>query len=339
MAAGPYPEETRMLGAWALRCMLRLLRLPVPCVLICDEFARLGVQDRAALDLLSLGRELGKPVILCSQGPPDFGELSAHALDQAAQDVAWLLAFRQGTRDSVTACRLLGVRWAEERSWSTGRETRKNVRIVDQPYVSVPALEDLEPGTAHLRVPSVDGRRTRVEPVRVTLPSMVGHGRAGSPTRRKEAEIPALPHDEVVHQTSYPAEAASRPEPALDEMPAMTRTLSAYCGASTTRASRTGNAGCGQRSSASHEPARHVSARTCPEADPACKDPSRAYWLPSHGGGVTGRHAMTGHCWMPALCPNCQQSRDMLMNFGACRQRSGRRTTDSDHRRGDAYMQ
>jgi hypothetical protein len=167
MAAGPYPEETRMLGAWALRSMLRLLRLPAPCVLVCDEFARLGVQGRAALDLLSLGREFGKPVILCTQGPSDFGELGQHALDQAAQDAAWVLAFRQGTRDSTTASRLLGVRWGEERSWSTGRETRENVRVVEQPYVSASALEDLEPGTAHLRVPSVDGRRTRVEHVRV----------------------------------------------------------------------------------------------------------------------------------------------------------------------------
>jgi hypothetical protein len=128
MAAGPYPEETRMLGAWALRCMLRLLHLPEPCVLICDEFARLGVQGRAALDLLSLGREFGKPVILSTQGPSDFGELGHHALDQAAQDAAWVLAFRQGTRDSTTASRLLGVRWGQERSWSTGSsDTRENV--------------------------------------------------------------------------------------------------------------------------------------------------------------------------------------------------------------------
>lgn len=72
-----------------------------------------------------------------------------HALDQAAQDAAWVLAFRQGTRDSVTASRLLGVRWAEERSWSTGRKTRENVRIVEAPYVSASTLEDLEkPDTA-----------------------------------------------------------------------------------------------------------------------------------------------------------------------------------------------
>jgi hypothetical protein len=30
-------------------------------------------------------------------------------------------------------------------------------------------------------------------------------------------------------------------------------------------------------------------AALCPEADPSCKDPSRAYWLPSHSGGVTAK--------------------------------------------------
>ena len=30
-------------------------------------------------------------------------------------------------------------------------------------------------------------------------------------------------------------------------------------------------------------------AAMCPEADPACKDPSRAYWLPSHSGGVAAK--------------------------------------------------
>jgi hypothetical protein len=33
-------------------------------------------------------------------------------------------------------------------------------------------------------------------------------------------------------------------------------------------------------------------AALCPEADPACKDPSRAYWLPSHSGGVTAKTDM-----------------------------------------------
>jgi hypothetical protein len=34
---------------------------------------------------------------------------------------------------------------------------------------------------------------------------------------------------------------------------------------------------------------RRARAALCPEADPACKDPSRAYWLPSHNGGVTAK--------------------------------------------------
>jgi hypothetical protein len=32
-------------------------------------------------------------------------------------------------------------------------------------------------------------------------------------------------------------------------------------------------------------------AALCPKADPACKDPSRAYWLPSHSGGVSAKAA------------------------------------------------
>ncbi|MBV9322865.1 MAG: HNH endonuclease [Chloroflexi bacterium] len=34
---------------------------------------------------------------------------------------------------------------------------------------------------------------------------------------------------------------------------------------------------------------RRARAALCPEADPACKDPSRAYWLPSHDGGVSAK--------------------------------------------------
>jgi hypothetical protein len=39
---------------------------------------------------------------------------------------------------------------------------------------------------------------------------------------------------------------------------------------------------------------QRAQASLCPEADPVCKDPSRAYWLPSHNGGVSAkatRHA------------------------------------------------
>jgi hypothetical protein len=96
-------------------------------VTLCDEFARLGAQGRAALELLALGREFGKPVIPCTQGPSDFGELGElgeHALDQAAQDASLLPAFRQGTRDRTTASRLLGV--ARPRS---GRGRRASLAI------------------------------------------------------------------------------------------------------------------------------------------------------------------------------------------------------------------
>jgi hypothetical protein len=244
MAAGPYPEETRMLGAWALRCMLRLLRLPEPCVLICDEFARLGVQGRAALELLSLGREFGKPVILCTQGPSDFGELGHHALDQAAQDAAWVLAFRQGTRDSTTASRLLGVCWGQECSRSTGSNAaRENVRIVEQPYVSASALEDLEPGTAHLRVPSVDGRRTRVEHVRVAFPSLVGRGRDGMATRggAQRSARPYRPRG----WCSLRARSCRRCAP--PSRPRSTRTCSACWVGSSARVSGRASVICGQR--------------------------------------------------------------------------------------------
>jgi hypothetical protein len=107
--------------------MLRLLRLPARCVLVCDEFARLGVQGRAALDLLAVGREFGKRVILSSREPSDFGELRHHALDQAAQAAACVLAFPQGARDASpkrcaatrTLVRVLG---RLERERAGGRE-------------------------------------------------------------------------------------------------------------------------------------------------------------------------------------------------------------------------
>jgi hypothetical protein len=210
MAAGPYPEETRMLGAWALRSMLRLMRQAAPCVLVCDEFARLGVQGRAALELLAMGREFGKPVVLLTQGPSDFGEMGHHALDRAAREAAWLLVFRQGTRDSDTASRLLGVRWVENRSWSTGQTgDREHLRLIEQPYVSASVLEDLPTAKAYLRVPSIDGRRTRVEPVRIARPLLVrgipavpdvpreGSGaqrRDGIPTFGAAQVPPTVPH-------------------------------------------------------------------------------------------------------------------------------------------------
>jgi hypothetical protein len=167
---GRYPEETRQLGAWILRAMLRLLRQPHPCWLIADEFARLGWQGRHALDLLALGREFKKPVVLMSQGPSDFREISPHALAQAAQDAAWILCFRQGTQDSDLAARLLGVHRVDERSVSYGYDTREHVRVVEQPIVPASVLEDMTAGTAYLRVPPIQRKHARVEPLRVAMP-------------------------------------------------------------------------------------------------------------------------------------------------------------------------
>jgi hypothetical protein len=224
LAAGPYPEETRMLGAWALRAMLRLLRHPSPCVLLCDEFARLGVQGRAALELLALGREFGKAVILATQGPSDLGELGHHALDQAAQDAGWILAFRQGTRDSDTASRLLGVRQAEERSWSTdSRDTREHVRIVEQRIVPASVLEGLPPATAYLRAPATDGRPPRVEPVRMARPSLLGQDIPRIPSipreekagERRDGGMPAEPAQAV--RGAVPGPPPSAEPEAVDE--------------------------------------------------------------------------------------------------------------------------
>jgi hypothetical protein len=77
----------------------------------------------------------------------------------------------------------------------------------------------------------------------------------------------------------------------------------------------------------------------CPEADPACKDPSRAYWLPSHSGGVTAK--VTYHdgplldpSTLPALPP--EPKRPELQ--WRARAKVVRRATDSDRRRAEAYM-
>jgi hypothetical protein len=45
------------------------------------------------------------------------------------------LAFRQGTRDSKTASRRLGVHRVEERTWTRGRTDSETVRVVERPIV------------------------------------------------------------------------------------------------------------------------------------------------------------------------------------------------------------
>jgi hypothetical protein len=86
------------------------------------------------------------------------------------------------------ASRLLGVRQAEERFWSTGeRETREYVRLVEQRIVPASTLEGLTPATGYLRAPGVDGRGPRVEPVRMARPSLLG---------RPIPSIPPIPREE-----------------------------------------------------------------------------------------------------------------------------------------------
>jgi hypothetical protein len=140
-----------------------------------DEAHRLGWTGRLAIDLLATGRQAGVPVILSSQGPSDLDELGRHLLEQAAQDAAWILAFRQGTLDSDRAARLLGVHQVEERSWSHGRQHDwETVRLVEKTRVPASALEALQPGDGQLWVPGVDGRPPRTEPVRVAQPVPIG---------------------------------------------------------------------------------------------------------------------------------------------------------------------
>jgi len=80
-------------------------------------------------------------------------------------------------------------------------------------------------------------------------------------------------------------------------------------------------------------------AALCPEADPSCKDPSRAYWLPSHSGGVTAKTTchdgpLLDASTLPALPPD--PNRPELRSMPTAR--IVRRTTDGDRRRGGAYL-
>jgi hypothetical protein len=80
-------------------------------------------------------------------------------------------------------------------------------------------------------------------------------------------------------------------------------------------------------------------AALCPEADPACKDPSRAYWLPSHGGGVTAKATchdgpLLDASTLPALPVepmHAEVRRAPSTKALQC-------TTDNDRRRAAAYL-
>jgi len=80
-------------------------------------------------------------------------------------------------------------------------------------------------------------------------------------------------------------------------------------------------------------------AALCPEADPACKDPSRAYWLPSHSGGVTAKTTfhdapLLDPSTLPALPP--EPKRPELQRSPSAHVLRGAR--DADRRRAEAYM-
>jgi hypothetical protein len=81
-------------------------------------------------------------------------------------------------------------------------------------------------------------------------------------------------------------------------------------------------------------------AALCPEADPSCKDSSRQYYLPSHSGGVTAKTTchegpLLDPSTLPAL-PLEERHADELRRSPSATVL--RRTTDSDRRRGGAYM-
>jgi len=84
---------------------------------------------------------------------------------------------------------------------------------------------------------------------------------------------------------------------------------------------------------------RRARAALCPEADPACKDPSRAYWLPSHSGGVTAKTTchdgpLLDPSTLPALPP--EPPRAELRTSPTAQHL--RRPRDGDRRRGEAYL-
>jgi len=85
---------------------------------------------------------------------------------------------------------------------------------------------------------------------------------------------------------------------------------------------------------------RRARAALCPEADPSCKDQSRQYYLPSHSGGVIAKATchdgpLLDPSTLPAL-PLEQRHADELRRSPSATVL--RRTTDSDRRRGGAYM-
>jgi hypothetical protein len=78
---------------------------------------------------------------------------------------------------------------------------------------------------------------------------------------------------------------------------------------------------------------RRARAALCPEADPACKDPSRAYWLPSHDGGVSAKQRRhEGPLLDPSTLP------ELPVEPRPVSTARPRTPVSGDRRRGEAYM-
>jgi hypothetical protein len=72
-------------------------------------------------------------------------------------------------------------------------------------------------------------------------------------------------------------------------------------------------------------------AALCPEADPACKDPSRAYWVPSNAPGVQPEHTTReGNLLDPDSLPSFPREPKRPTRISA--------PVRGDRRRGEAYM-
>jgi hypothetical protein len=73
-------------------------------------------------------------------------------------------------------------------------------------------------------------------------------------------------------------------------------------------------------------------AALCPEADPVCKDASRAYWVPSHAPGVQPEKAShAGPLLNPDQLPALQRQPNAAVHTNAT-------AVTGDRRRGEAYM-
>lgn len=84
---------------------------------------------------------------------------------------------------------------------------------------------------------------------------------------------------------------------------------------------------------------RRARAALCPEADPACKDPSRAYWLSSCPAGVVPDASYhPGQLLDSSTLPELPAEQRAELKRSPLAPRP-RKTTDADQRRGEAYLE